>query len=134
MIGTLAVLTPLDKHITIPLINAIRDLSLHLIGPPDVKLTQEDKRTLNKSIEILETIGCYEASLSKKDNVLNKTCKAILELAEVASWYKQKDIIKKSKRILEKIKKECNLYEGNKRTIQKKQKLIEEFIREIKKL
>jgi hypothetical protein len=132
-----------DEYISLPLIDSIRGLFLHLIGPEDVKVDSDDKKFLLKSLDLLETIGSYDAEISDdiKLKLLRKVCDTIYELAEISSWYKFSDFLTKSKKILETIKKDCLKYEPISKNNKKKAKLIkskvmivENIIESVKKL
>lgn len=129
-----------QNFIQIPLIEAISGLFLHLVGPKDVKIYSDDKKLLLKSLDVLETIGGFEAELSGSTNVLKKTCNKIYELSEIASWYKFKNFLSKSRRVLNSIKRDCSNYESGRKTktneklIKEKLEIVNGTIRSIKKL
>lgn len=129
-----------DDNIALPLVNAIRGLFLHLVGPEDIKIYPDDKKLLLQSLDIFETIGGYGAEISDDTKVLTKTCKTIYELAEISSWYKFSDFLKKSMRVLNKIKKDCSKYEpmqkkkSKRKLIKSRTKIVEDSIKLIKRL
>ncbi len=141
--GDIAVQSVGDTYISLPLIDAIRGLFLHLVGPEDVKIYSDDRQLLLKSLDELETIGSYGAELSddEKSKVLKKTCDTIYELAEVCSWYKFSDFLNKVKKVLNRLKKDCSRYElvkrdkiKQERLIKKRVKIIDDTIQLVKQL
>lgn len=126
-----------DSDVSLPLIDAIGGLFLHLVGPEDVKIYPDDKRLLLKSLDILETIGGYGASISEDVKVLKKTCQKIYELAEISSWYKFKEFKDKALKILKKIRRECfelGTSKKAKKSISERLSGIDETIEEVSKL
>jgi len=129
-----------DNNIALPLIDSIRGLFLHLVGPEDVKIYSDDKKLLMQSLDIFETIGGYGAEINDDTKVLNKSCKTIYELAEVSSWYKFLDFLNKSIKVLHKIKKNCLKYEPSQKKrnkvllIKERVKIVEDTIKSIRKL
>lgn len=140
--GEIAIQSGGDNYISLPLIEAIRGVFLHLIGPEDVKIDADDKKLLLESLNELETIGSYGASISddKESRVLREVCSTIYELAEISSWYKFSDFLTKSRRELNKIRKHCFEYEpiqksnNKERLIKKRIKIVEDTIQSIKRL
>ncbi len=129
-----------QSFIQIPLIEAISGLFLHLVGPKYVKIYSDDKKLLLQSLDVLKTVGSFEADLSDNINVLKRVCKKIYELAEVASWYKFDKFIDKTKLTLNSIKKDCFSYKSTSRSNEKekifrdKLKIVDNTIQSIKKL
>ena len=139
--GDIAIISPEQDYISVPLTRAIRELHIHLVGPDDVPMGQDDKLVLMKSLEILETIGSYGASINDTNTTLKEVCKTIIELSEMASWYKFSQFIKKAKQILLKIKKESKSYDApeislkeKKRRIQSKISIIDKALNRISNL
>lgn len=139
-LGDIAVQSAGENYLSLPLIDAISGLFLHLIGPKDVKMYSDDKGLLLKSLDELKTIGSYAGELSDDSRLLRKSCKAIYELAEISSWYKFSEFLTKAKKVLNSIKKDCLKYESIKKD-KNKEKIIRErvgivdnTIRSIKKL
>jgi hypothetical protein len=130
-----------ESYLSLPLLKTVNDLHLHLIGPKDVPLSNEDKKTLIKSLDIFGTVGSYAASLVDNEIVLKRTLMSIAELSGISSIYKFKDSILKIIKILKEIKKDVSDYNNpkfKKEQIEKRKrkriKMIEETLNEIKKL
>jgi len=129
-----------DNYIALPLVDAVRGLFLHLVGPEDVKIRADDKKILLESLEIYEILGGYGAEILDDTKLLIKVCKAVYELAEISSWYKFSDFLKKSVRVLNRIKRDCSKYEPAKRAENKEKliknriKIVEDSIKLVKKL
>lgn len=91
-------------HLVLPLIQAVLDLHPHLIGPHEVEIRTEDKHALMKSLDVLETVASYGASLEDRDTVLRSACKAMAELGEISSWYKFKSFLEGAKSRLKRVR------------------------------
>jgi len=89
---------------------------------------QDDKAALMKSLEILETIGSYGASINDTNTTLKEVCETIIELSEMASWYKFYQFINKAKQTLLKIKKESEQYENPEISLKERKKRIQSKI------
>jgi len=124
----IAIISPQQDYINIPLIESIRNLHIHLIGPEEVPMGKNDKTMLFRSLETLETIGSYEASLNDTNNTLKEVCKTIIELSEMASWYEFHKFIKKAKQVLLKIKKESEQYGSPEIGLKERKKRIQSKI------
>jgi hypothetical protein len=126
--GDIGIQSAGQDYIALPLLEAIKGLFLHLVGPKEVKIYSDDKKLLLESLDIIETIGGYGGSISDDTRLLTKSCKAIYELAEVSSWYKFSNFVIKALKVLNKIKKDCFDYEPAKK-LRNKEKLIKERIK-----
>lgn len=129
-----------QSFIQIPLIEATSGLFLHLVGPKYVKIYSDDKNLLLQSLDVLRTIGSFEADLSDNLNVLKRVCKKIYELAEIASWYKFNKFLDNSKIALISIKKDCFSYKSTSKSknkekiVKEKIEIVDDTIQSIKKL
>jgi len=138
--GDIALQSLNQSFIQIPLIGAISGLFLHLVGPEHVKIYSDDKKLLLQSLDVLKTVGSFEADLSDNTNVLKRVCKKVYELAETASWYKFNKFLDKAERTLDSIKKDCFSYKSTSKSKKKKQifeeklKIMDDAIQSIKKL
>jgi hypothetical protein len=81
-----------DEQIALPLVAAVLDLHPHLQGPNHALMDAADRSALNKSIDVLDTVGIYGVEICNPAKTLATACEAILELVEIASWYKFKAI------------------------------------------
>lgn len=140
-LSDIAVQSAGQQYLSMLILPAIGDLHIHLIGPKDVPISKEDKKALLKSLDILETIGSYAASITDNEIVLKKTLSVIAELAGLSSLYKFKDPASKSVKILNQIRKDVFDYDHPKlkeKEIEKKKQIrigmVEDTLREIKKL
>jgi len=131
-----------QSYIALPLVDAIRGLFLHLIGPPDVKINSEDKKLLLQSLDQLQTLGMYGAEFSEdsRSKLLRKVCDTVYELAEICSWYHFSDFLTKSRKVLNSIKKDCPKLEPvqkrkyKEKLIKGRVKIVEDTIKFIEKL
>src|SRR5262249_25178688 len=111
-------------RVSLPLVSALPDLHLHLVGPDKVKMHRADERALMESAEILEILGSYGIWLARDDRLVREACRVLGELAEIASWYGYKRFIARAKGILKKLLKEYDgLSQEEKRLPYSKKKL-----------
>jgi len=129
-----------ESYLSLPLIDAIKGLFFHLIGPKNVKMSSYDKKLLLESLDVLNTIGGFGGEFSDDLHVLKRTCKTIYELSEVSYLYKFHKFLAKSGKILNSIKRDCLKYEpinkGNnkEKIIKEKVKIVDNTIKSIKDL
>lgn len=116
-------------NIALRLTDAVRDLSLHLIGPKEVKMDTKDKKILLESLNTISTIGEFNAEFSDTDKVIKRVCRNIHELLEIASWYKVKEFKLRAIRTLKGIKSTC--LKGGYKMREKKITVIDDAIKEI---
>lgn len=113
-----------EERISLSLISAIPSLHLHLVGPDKVKMYDEDRNALLKSIEVLDTLGFYGVTLARRARIVRDSCKVLAELAEIASWYRFASLISRVKRALKGMLREFNgLPLAEKRGVESKKKL-----------
>jgi len=124
----IAILSSTATDVALILADAVRDISIHLIGPKEVRMNNEDKKLLLESLNVLSTVGEFNGEFSNTDKVIKKVCKNIYELSEIASWYKIKEFRAKAINTLNKIRKAC-LKSGYKMR-KKKIKIIDDTIKE----
>lgn len=127
-------------YVALPLVDAVRDLFPHLVGPQHVRIHSNDKKLLLKSLDIFKTVGGWGAEFSNNINLLIKVCQTIYELAEIASWYKFSGFLTKTIQVLNSIKKDCSEYEPDKKgvdrekSIKDREKIVKEVILSVNKL
>jgi hypothetical protein len=102
-----------DENISRSLLWAIGDLHVHLAGPEYVAIDRRDKDALLGSLELLETIGSFGVYLIRDPHVVKRTCKILIELAEICTLYKWYDFTTKAKKVLKAVRKECDDVSAN---------------------
>jgi hypothetical protein len=122
-INDIVVLTG-EHTITVPLVSALINFHLHLVGPEKVKLDRKDRVALMKTLEILGHTGFYGVAVNYKTTLLRLTCNLIEELCQIASWYRYSHFMKRSKDVLSGFRKEWeDLSPREKKSLANKRKL-----------
>lgn len=112
------------ERVSLPLVAALPDFHLHLVGPENVKMQSADRKVMLRSAEILDSVGFFGVLLSRNSKLVAQTCKVLKELAEIATWYQFKPFLGKARNILLRMRKEYHdLRAEEKRRTYSKQKL-----------
>jgi len=123
-----------DEDVSVPLVNAIRNVNDHLVGPEYVEIDSRDKAVLVKSLAALETIGSYGVFVTSRTTLLRSACRAVVELADIASFYNLIDFQKRAKKTLADLRKECETMTAKEKrayNIKDKIKLVDDAIRSV---
>lgn len=126
---------------SLQLLKTLPRLYWHLIGPEHVKMLSEDQKVLLSSLDILDTLTGYGASLSEDSTLLRKAGKTVVELAQTASVYEFQPAIRKAKKVIMDAKKELKDYRSSegrlrqtKRIRRERGRIIDDYLRELSKL
>lgn len=112
------------ERVSLPLISALPDFHLHLVGPDNVEMRSADREAMLRSAEIVDSVGFFGVLLSRNSKLVGHTCKVLKELAEIASWYQFKPFLGKARKILLRMRKEYHeLRADEKHRTHSKQKL-----------
>lgn len=119
---------------------AILRLFESFVGPVYVKIDVADRKLFTKSLETLGILAGFAGEFNPNVSVLTDACKAFYEFAEIADRYKLKDMKDKILEELKKTKKDCSLYESEKKSEEIKQErakrisVVSEIIERVKAL
>jgi len=119
------------ERVSLPLVAALPNLHLHLVGPDKVKMYRQDERALMETMDILDTLGFYGVGLATNERLVRETSKVIRELAEIGSWYKFKRLTRRAKAVLKRMEREyrkLSLEEKRRPYSKKKLRLIQQTI------
>jgi len=96
---------------SVALIRVLRAFTWHLIGPPEVSISKEDKHILVESFKVLEIVGGYAACLQDNPRLLRETCTTVLQLSEICVAYRFQVALRLAAGTLRSIRKECRDYQ-----------------------
>jgi hypothetical protein len=108
----------------------------HLIGPHEVKITQEDKKNIELTISILETIGQFSGEFNRHKSIFDKLEISLRNILDIIIWYNLTNLVSSYVKTIKEISKGClEKYDGEifVEGLKKMNKLIDYSIESIHK-